>query len=521
MKYSLVILFWFLSWEVASAQQGVYIPAGDTVWLAANANVGIFSDITNNGSLGSNPNSTFYFLSKLWTNGNGSTLPDESVDGVSGTGGNFLFSGTSQQRVFGGYSLTAKSGASFPNLQLSNNGGLLLEDLSDLKVRNNLQFTNGHIYLNGWNLQVGERSPGNITGYNDQRYVVTGNNIAGGSLFRAGINNAAGKVVYPVGTDDNSYAPAALLITGATDVIGARVYDSVYTVAAGGAAYADSFVNKTWNIRRIDNTGGKVDLILQHTDINELPAYAPSRDSSFITHFVSGVWDRVPFITNQPLAGTLTTSPLSAPATMHLRSFDDLGANEFFAKTALIGKAKPAMFLSFEAYRIAPVMVQLDWTTSKEIVNSRFELERRYEREETFTRIATVPTKAINGNSNVPLSYTYQDLNDYDDWTYYRVKAISKNGEVVYSAIRAVPPFVQISVYPNPNNGNFKVTVRGIREETLIQIRDTWSQVMRQYNGKADTQINITDLPSGAYFLVIYYKNTMKVAYTCKVVVAQ
>lgn len=521
MKKLLLILSLLFLVGFTSAQQGVYIPAGATVWLAGNTNVGIFADMTNNGVLGSNPNATFYFLSKLWTNGNGATLPDESADGTSGIGGTFLFSGAGQQRIFGAYSFIAGTGASFPNLQLNNPAGLLLEDFSDLKIRNNLHFAGGRIYLNGWNLQVGDKTPGTITGYSNYRYVVTGKGIAGGLLYRAAITNASGKVVFPVGTDDDSYSPAAVLITGAKDMIGARVYDSVFTVAAGGRAYPDSFVNKSWNIRRVDNSGGEVYVILQHMDVSELPAYATSRDSSFITRFVGGVWDAVPVITNRPLPGTLTTTTMVQPSTMHLRHFDALGASEYFTKTALIGSAKPAMFLSFEAYRIAPLLVQLNWTTSREIYNATFEVERRYERQEAFVKIGVLPTKAVNGNSSVPLSYTFPDVNDYDDWTYYRIKAIGRNGKITYSEIRAVPPFVQIKVFPNPNNGNFKVTIRGIRGDMLMQLHDTWSQVMRQYEVRRDAEVNISDLPSGVYFLVIYHKDTMKVAYTCKVVVAQ
>lgn len=519
--YSVILILLFGCFADASAQQGVYIPSGATVWLSANTNVGIFADMTNNGILGSNPNSTFYFLSKLWTNGNGSTLPDESADGISGIGGTFIFSGTNagRQKVFGGYSFITKTGVSFPNLQLNNTAGLLLDDFSDLKIRNSLRFNSGRLYLNGWNLQLGDKTPGTVTGYADDRFVVTGKDIAGGTFYRAAVNNAAGKVVFPIGTDDNSYAPAAVLMTGGIDMIGARVYDSVYTVAAGGTAYRDSMVNKTWNIRRVDNGGGEVDVILQHMDVSELPAYATYRDSSFISRFVTGVWDNVPFIPNRPLAGTLTTSTMSQPATMHLRHFTALGSNEFFAKTTLFGAAKPAMFLSFEAYRIAPFIVQLDWTTSKEIYNALFEVERRYEREETFVKIASLPTKAVNGNSSVPLSYTSMDQNEYDDWTYYRIKAVGRNGKITYSEVRAVPPFVQINVFPNPNNGNFKVTIRGIRGEMLMQLQDVWGQTIRQYEVKKDQDVNISDMPAGAYFLVIYHKETMKVAYTCKVIV--
>ncbi|CAL1516843.1 T9SS type A sorting domain-containing protein [Chitinophaga sp. MM2321] len=528
MRYLSVISF-LLCWTFRlSAQQGVYIPAESTVWMSGNASVGVFSDMTNNGILGSNPSATLYFLSKKWTNGNGSTLPDESADGFSGTGGKFLFSATNplygnigRQTVFGNYSIIAKQGSSFPNMELDNSAGLLLDDLSDLKIRNNLQFTNGHIYLNGWNLQVGDKTPGTITGYNDKKFVVNGTGFAGGALYRAGINEAANKVVFPVGATADSYSPAAILLTGATDNFSVRAYDSVYTFAASGTAYPDSFVNKTWHIGRLDATGGEVAVILQHMDVSELPAYAASRDSSFITRFVGNAWDTVPYIATAQRTGTLSTTPMSGTATMHLRNFTSLGTNEYFTKTSLSYAAKPVTFLSFEAFRIAPVLVQLDWTTSREVNNALFEVERRYEREGAFIKVNTVPTKAVNGNSNTPLSYSWQDLNDYDDWTYYRIKAVGKNGKVVYSEVRAVPPFVQIDVFPNPNQGKFKVRIRGIRGNLLMQLRDTWSQAIRQYEVRQDTDIDISSLPSGTYFVVIYNKDTMSVAYTCKVVVTQ
>nr|WP_295867666.1 T9SS type A sorting domain-containing protein [uncultured Chitinophaga sp.] len=523
MKKALSVIVLLLFAEIGFAQQGVYIPDGASVWLSGNS--GVFSDLTNNGILGSNPTATLYFLSKKWTNGNAATLPDESANGRSGTGGKFVFMGQNplygnigQQIIFGNYSLATRQGSSFPNLEINNSAGLLLDDLSDLNIRNNLHLADGHIFLNGWNLLVGENNPGTITGYSDQRFVVNGTAAAGGALYRSGINDAANKVVFPVGTTITSYSPAALLLDGATDMFSVRAYDSVYSLAISGRAYPDSFVNKTWQVTRAAS-GGTATVILQHMDTDELPAYTAARDSSYITRFAGSVWDQIPYLSTLPKPGTLTTNGLATPATMHMRVFTGLGANEYFAKTTLVSKAKPAVFLSFEAYRIAPLMVQLDWTTSREVNNLLFEVERRYEREEVFSRIAIVPTKAINGNSNVPLSYTMQDLNDYDGWTYYRIKAVSRNGKEVYSEIRAVPPFVQIDVFPNPNNGKFKVRIRGIRGALVMQLRDTWSQVMREYDVRQDNDLSISDLPAGTYFMVLYHKDTQKVAYTCKVVV--
>lgn len=509
--------------RVSYAQQGIYIPPGGAVWMSGNA--GMFNDVTNDGMLGSNAGTTLYFMGKRWTNGSGATLPDEST-GITGIGGRFLFSSTNplygnigQQTVFGAYNLISRQGAGFPNLDIDNPAGLLLSDLSDLWIRNNLHFTKGRIYLNGWNMLVGTDQPGTITGYSDQRFVVTGTTFAGGALYRARLTNSAGRVVFPVGTTDDNYAPAAVLLTNTSDDISVRVFDSVYAYAGGGPAYKDSVVNKTWQINATKDIGGEATVILQHQDADELPAYAASRDSGFITRFTGGVWDKIPYLPATGIPGTLTTAGLQVPSTMHIRNFSDVGKQNFLSKSFLESKAKPADFIRFEAYRIAISVVQLDWTTSRETNNDHFEIERRLENETDFSLISIMPTKAPGGNSRTPLTYGYQDMNGYDGWSYYRIKAVSRSGKVSYTEIRAVPPFVQIDVFPNPNQGEFKVRIRGIREPLLMQLYDTWGQVVRRQSVQTEGDVAITGMPAGTYVLVLYHKTTMKVAYTCKVVV--
>ncbi|NIG53430.1 T9SS type A sorting domain-containing protein [Chitinophaga sp. Cy-1792] len=511
----------------AQAQLGVYIPSGDSVWLYNNTQVGIFSNMTNDGVLGSGPGSTFYILGKRWMNGSSASLPDESKNGRSGVGGNFLFSSLNpilgdvgQQIIYGNYSVATRTGTSFPNMEVNNGKGILLDDLSDLKIRNKLHFTSGKIYLNGWNLLIGETDAGDITGYSDSRYVVTGNTFAGGFLYRVNVKTAANKVVFPIGSDDKSYNPGAVLLDGgATDGFGMRAFDSAYIIAIGGGVIKDSFVNKTWNIQRMDNTGGKATVILQHMDVAEQPRYKLNKDSSYITRFGITGWDKLNVTPAKALPGTLTTTTMLQPATMHMRVFTDLGSNTYFSKRILNVKVDPAIFLLFEAFRTSPSMAQLNWTTSREVNNLQFEVERRYANEEAFKTIAVVGTKAPNGNSTTPLSYTYNDPNNYDDDTYYRIKVIGKDGTVIYSEIRIVPPIFTIQVYPNPNHGNFHVKIRGLNDEMFLQLYDTWGQMLRQYTVKRDADIEFTHMPSGVYYLTLFNKQTQKKVYTTKVVV--
>jgi hypothetical protein len=521
-------LFCFLV-QFSNAQQAAYIPPGGQAWIFGNAPVALYGDMLQQGSLGSSPNAVFHFFGKRWANGNAAALPDESANGISGTGGRFLFSSnntlygnTGRQSVFGAYSIAARAGASFPNLEISNSAGLLLEDLSDLKVRNTLHFNSGHIFLNGWNLAVGQIAPGNITGYSDQRFVVTGAGPAGGFLYREGLTAASGRVVFPVGTSPGNYAPAAIAYQGPPDQFKVRVFDNIFQNASGGAALQDTFITKTWNIGHTSTGHAQTDVILQHLNSAEMPVYAAYRDSSYIIRHATGAWDRLLQLPYLPQTGNLA-SPVQNMngSTMHLRSFaGGLATDEYFSKT--IGfpvLSPPADFIEFNAWRIAVNQVRLEWATRKEVNNAWFEIERRFEGDTGFTRIARVPAKAPGGYSNNRLDYTYLDDNGYDGWTYYRIKAVSRTGQYIYTEIRAVPPLIEITVYPNPNMGQFNVRIRGIRTPLVMQLMNTWGQVLREYDIQHDADVQIKEVPAAMYFLVLYHKSTQQVAYRAKVTV--
>ncbi|ASZ14464.1 T9SS type A sorting domain-containing protein [Chitinophaga sp. MD30] len=527
--YKIVVAacWWILQTLVAQAQQGVYVPAGGKVFLTGDVPVSIYGNVYNDGTIGSTPQSVLHFFGKYWTNADGSSLHDESPDGLSGKGGLFRFSANNplynnigQQIVYGGYNIAAGNGPSFPNLELNNPAGLQLADLSDLKIRNHLQLGNGHIFLNGWNLMVGHNNPGSIAGYSDRSFVVTGTEMAGGFLYRARLGSTADTIVYPIGTGAGNYSPAAIIYSGATDDFKARVFDKVYSGGSNGQLIPDSFVNKTWNIGRQKPANNEVNVLLQHMNADEPLLYQQYRGESYISRYTSGGWERLQTLEGQQQPGRLSTLPLQKPATLHARLFaGGINTSDLFAKTALIKTQPPVAFLSFEAYRISAERVQLDWSTKWEINNQHFELERRLENETEFTRIATLPTKAPGGNSSQRLNYTYQDPNDFDGWSYYRVKAVNNRGDYVYSEIRAVAPFIQIVVFPNPNFGQFKVRIRGIRSVLMMQLYDTWGQVIRQKEIQRDGEVQILDMPKGMYILVLYHKGTQQVAFRQKVIV--
>lgn len=519
MRYIYSIILCCLLSLTAAAQQGFYIPAGGQAWIGSNKPVAVFCDVQHNGILGSNPNAILDFLGRQWNNGNNATLPDESADGLSGTGGTFFFmSGTGQQLVYGNYNVSTKSGTSFPNLTLNNTGGLLLADLSDLKIRRTLGFNTGLIYLNGWNLSVGQQNPGSITGYSDKAFVVTGADVSGGRLYREQVGSADGKVVFPVGTTDDNYAPAAIENAGNTMDFNVRVFDSVYTAAITGPIINPPHVTQTWNVGHDGGASGDVNLWLQHFNLREGDLYAASRDNGYISRYIAPGYDSLGAVPSLGQSGTLTQGAALPEATLHHRNFTALGNEEYFTKSVVDGTGAPAD-LVFNAWRIDENLVHTEWRTSQERNNKYFSLQRRLENEKDFREVATVATKAPGGNSSHRLDYDYQDNNDYDDWSYYRVKAVSKAGKETFSAIKAVPPMVSVTVFPNPNRGQFEVKLRGIHHVVTLRLINVWGQTVREYNFQNDTDVQVKNLAKATYLLVLYDQPTSRVIYTTKVIV--
>jgi len=158
----LLCLFLFFPGLIqAQAVNTVYIYPGASIVAHPNANLNIFSDISHSGTLTSYNNSFINFYASIWQNNNGSRLPDESARGIDGTGGIFTFSDLLQnaQRI---NNINSVPFNGFPNLRLDNSLNVL-SDIGALHVNNNLDFRNGHLILDGFDVNVGRPGTGVLT----------------------------------------------------------------------------------------------------------------------------------------------------------------------------------------------------------------------------------------------------------------------------------------------------------------------------------------------------------------------
>lgn len=508
----LYIALFLLAALPGRAQTGVYLAPGADIAVHKADTVAIFSDVRNEGRFGSLQGAVINFYGTTWQNSSEALLPDENDYNnttLQHTGGWFRFlqlKGTNMgaQHIYGGYSASSKAGASFPNLSIENRNGLQLEDLSDVKVRHTLHFVSGQVALRGWNLVIGERYPGNITGYSEKSFVVTGTDPGGGFLYREQVSASDSMVVFPIGSAENSYSPMALRNNGNVPVdVHARVFDSVYTNAISGQINGVDYVRKTWNILQGTEVMNDMTVWLQYNRQDEGDGYAAIRDSSFVTHFSLNGWDSLP-PSRMLVKGTLTTAIQPPAAYMNRRAFNNgLETNAYLSVTA---RKDPGAAVSvfFEASRYTRRWVDVRWRTTKERNMLRYELQRRRETEDTFHTVARIAPHSFYGNSNTVQQYHYNDDNEYGNWTYYRLKMLGRDGSVVYSDIRKVPWLIEIKAFPNPSNGNFNVTTFGIDHKLRMVMSDMYGREQGSWMITGNDRISRPGLPAGMYVLTFY-----------------
>jgi len=153
--------------------------------------------------------------------------------------------------------------------------------------------------------------------------------------------------------------------------------------------------------------------------------------------------------------------------------------------------------------------VEVEWTTSSELNNDYFTIEKSIDGFEWITAYKTDGA----GNSTSPLSYFYIDPNPYPGISYYRLKQTDFDGTATYSGVAAVKmkKSIQLTVYPNPSHGDVIVSSpeEPFNDELLQGLKFTITNIMGQsivipyseINGEIHLDLSI--LTKGIYILEI------------------
>lgn len=487
-RHIIFLLLLLTGFVAGKAQQspGFYVPKAGKVYFAGDTAT-IFSRVINQGKLGVDKKAVVNFKGKKWENNASALITDEGNKGedASGKGGVIRFNGDSgRQQIDGGYNAVTRSGPAFANVQIDNAAGVEI-DGSSAKIRSTLQFNNGHIFLQNNTLVVGDGNPGIITGYDSVHYIVTGS-AGTGVLVRENIRNGNSWVIFPIGSDVNTYTPLSLRsrVTQGDD-FHARVSAGVRKDLFTGADLRNEGVNKTWEIGKRNRPNvDDVEVSIQHLNADEGNQFTANRQYSYISQYTSAGWDTAyPQIT--PANGYLTSGTPLANSSVNTRSLrSKLGTTSYFTK--FTGKGDTALQVTkvwLNAYRTNASSVHVYWTTKPEINIRYFVIERRLSNEMNFTGRDSMVTQAFNGYSNTFLHYADDDANNYTAISYYRLKLVDYSGGISYT--KEVPVGgkaggFEFLVWPNPTARDFYVGINGAVDVKYVVIWNVLGQMVHR-----------------------------------------
>lgn len=221
-----------------------------------------------------------------------------------------------------------------------------------------------------------------------------------------------------------------------------------------------------------------------------------------------------------PSTETFNFSGLTAGQTVYFRVYGySTTAGVFNQNTFTVtasGTALPVTYSSLSGSRINNVN-RLTWTTSTEINNTGFELQRSADGV-SFSKLAFVASKALNGNSNVSTAYSFNDVKPYISNGYYRLKQIDKDGRSSLSNVvmikgGRISTVTLSSVYPNPVKSDVNVIVSSPNAEKLtVIITDLSGKVIKQQItnaviGDNKVTLNVSNLASGTYLIKVQCAN--------------
>jgi gliding motility-associated-like protein len=290
--------------------------------------------------LGTKPGAVVQMEGTIWRNTVTASFPDETgVNSFSGLGGSIRFTGTGQQYLNGGASVSAKAGPFIPNIIVANTSNLFLYQ-EDAKIRGALTFEKGILWLNDNNLLMGINDPGTIAGYSENSFIATGNTVKGGFLYRSKVSSASGSVVFPIGAQFGSYAPFSIMYnTNTPQDLHARSFDNVYRNAFAGPTGNPASLQQTWNIGQENTAAVPFIIAMQHTIQREGAAFTAHRADTYISayDFTGRVWD-TSATGSLTTPGTLTTATPQSQTYIHTRSFGQMLQSSYYTKMAEVGR---------------------------------------------------------------------------------------------------------------------------------------------------------------------------------------
>jgi hypothetical protein len=182
--------------------------------------------------------------------------------------------------------------------------------------------------------------------------------------------------------------------------------------------------------------------------------------------------------------------------------------------------ALPVHFSSFNVSRSNDTKVSITWATAMEQNSKGFYVQKNVNGE--WKDVAFVFSQTENGNSSLPLTYSFNDTNTDKGISQYRIQQVDLDGKVSYSDIRAIRSEAvtsKIVVYPNPStDGKINVVFEDNNTLRDVVVNDMQGKIVKSFSGISSNVLVIERLTTGFYTISVSSR-TSKTSSVQKVVV--
>lgn len=226
----------------------------------------------------------------------------------------------------------------------------------------------------------------------------------------------------------------------------------------------------------------------------------------FISGYQPGVGDQfLIVVVGQNLTGQFSTAgQLTAPdGTVFSIDYAAGDGNDIALTTTAIGGLLPVTFREFNGARNGK-QVDLWWSTSREVGNEHFTVERATGDATDFVPLSRVPSR---GASETTQRYATIDDAPAPGANYYRLRQtdFDGTGSVFPRLVVVTLPDESISVSPNPVSTSAKIHLpEWLGEEPVpVSIYAADGRLLRTWRQRPGTDVHFSpaDLPSGTYQL--------------------
>lgn len=177
----------------------------------------------------------------------------------------------------------------------------------------------------------------------------------------------------------------------------------------------------------------------------------------------------------------------------------------------------PIELLAFAGKKEASSNV-LSWVTQSEQNNAYFNLQYSTNGID-YTTITTIPSKAMNGNSETSIDYSTRHNTPSLGHNYYRLEQVDINHQkqIASTVIDLIwgANGSTVSCYPNPTSDILNIDLYATKDQhTIIKLLDVIGRVVkhiqvRSLTGMNNIKISMGEIESGIYTIQVYENNTL------------